>query len=374
MSRWYLHTITENTKIVPMSLLPDNLSTVESFLENDAFRTWLLERRPEDKAYWEEWLAQHPEKRDIYEQAVATFLVIQGQTGDLSAQEIRDKTDKIVNSLPDTFTIVKPMFRRQWGQWAAAAAIAGLLFWLQFKQPAANQPGTKSEQIGQHTSSDEWEIIKNAAAQSLVVLLPDNSSVLLSTDSQLRFHKQMNGTLREVFLEGEAFFEVSKNPFKPFVVYTTNLTTRVLGTTFQIRAYNQENTAFVRVKTGKVTVTPITSPDKPILLTPNQKLSVKARREQSVKQEGLLSTAPAEAIIDEPFSFEHTPVNDAFNQLQEQYHMPIQYDRELLKNCTFTGKLDDVPFREKIRLICLTIESTYEITNNRVIIHSRGCN
>ena len=54
--------------------------------------------------------------------------------------------------------------------------------------------------------------------------------------------------------------------------------------------------------------------------------------------------------------------------------MPIRYDHKLLENCTFTGQLNDVPFLEKIRLICLTIESTYEIVDNQVIIHSRGCN
>ncbi|WP_332369599.1 DUF4974 domain-containing protein [Spirosoma telluris] len=54
--------------------------------------------------------------------------------------------------------------------------------------------------------------------------------------------------------------------------------------------------------------------------------------------------------------------------------MSIHYDRHLLANCTFTGQLNDVPFLEKIRLICLTTESTFEITDNQLIIHSHGCN
>ncbi len=79
------------------------------------------------------------------------------------------------------------------------------------------------------------------------------------------------------------------------------------------------------------------------------------------------------AIIARQFAFNYTAVPEIFDQLEASYHMPIRYDRPLLSHCTFTGKLDGVPFLEKIQLICLAIESTYEVVDNQVVIQSRGC-
>ncbi|WP_420151749.1 FecR family protein [Spirosoma sp.] len=357
-----------------MAPLFENFSTVTDFLENDAFRTWVMERRPEDRVHWQHWLTQHPEKRDLYEQAVATFLVLQGKQLSISDQQVKTKTDEILNQLPEASTVVKPLFNWQWGRWAAAAAVVGLTIYWQLDKPFVRPLAASSNQQAQPLKNIGWKLVKNETAQPLVVLLPDNSSVLLSSGSQIRFHKENTQSLREVYLQGEGFFEVSKNPMKPFIVYTTNLTTKVLGTSFQIRAFAKEAVAFVKVKTGKVTVTPVGSPDKPVSLTLNQQLNLATKTDKIVKQESFASETSQSAIVNQQFTFEYTPVSDIFTQLESSYHMPIRYDRHLLGKCTFTGQLNDAPFLEKIRLICLTIESTFEVVDNQVVIHSRGCN
>lgn len=355
-----------------MSLPIEDLSSVADFLGNDAFRTWVTERRPEDQAQWQAWLALHPDKREVYEEAVATFLVIQGKTVDISAEEVSDKTAEILDQLPDTSGPIFP-FRRQWGQWLSAAAVVGLLVWWQLGKTVPQPVGATKNAKEQAVRAETWKLVKNTSSQSQVVILPDNSSVLLSSGSQLRFHKQMNAGLREVFLEGEGFFEVTKNPTRPFIVYTHNLTTKVLGTSFQIRSFDKETTAFVKVKTGKVTVSSVKSPDKPVLLTVNEELKVSTQSKPLVKQKSMLAEEPPFAPITQQYAFKYKPVAEIFDQLEAGYHMPIQYDRDLLGNCTFTGQLNDVPFLEKVRLICLTIESTYELVDNQVIIHSRRC-
>lgn len=352
----------------------NDLLTVEDFLENDAFRLWLTERRPEDRIFWQEWLAQHPERKETYEQAVVTFLTVQGQRTFISDQQVNEKTAEILSQLPGRVTTFKPVITWHWAKWAAAAAVAGTLFWWQSGKPVQNLLSLKNGRENQRSFDEGWQVVNNGTSQSMVVLLPDNSSVLLSKDSQLRYRKQPTDTVRRVFLQGEAFFEVSKDPRKPFVVYTTNLSTKVLGTSFQIRSFDKETTSFVRVKTGKVNVTPATAPGTTVSLSPNEKLSLAPRGRLVLKRERLSATEHTTAIIDEPFDYEYTPVTELFTQLEEQYHMPIRYNKELIRNCTFTGKLNDVPFLEKIRLVCLTIESTYELTDNQIIIQSTGCN
>lgn len=359
-----------------MSLLPNDLSTVDEFLENDAFRTWVLERRPEDQLVWQEWLARYPEKRETYEQAVATLLVLQGKTIELSDQQVKDKAEAIVENLPDIPTGIKPLASWYWGRWVAAAAVVSLIVWWQFRKPVSDSfqltIGNKLQK--QQLQSDNWTIVKNVTEQPMVVLLPDNSSVLLSAGSQLRFQKQANHALREVFLQGEGFFEVSKNPARPFIVYTPTLTTRVVGTSFEVHSFGKETTSFVRVKTGRVSVTPIASPKKSVMLTVNEQLSLDTRKEQVVTQKSELADEHSTDIIAQKFTFNYTPIPEIFDQLEASYHITFRYDRELLKNCTFTGQLNDVSFLEKIRLICLTIESTFEVVDNQVVIHSRGCN
>ncbi|GAB3960972.1 FecR family protein [Spirosoma harenae] len=356
-----------------MNGLPEDLSTVEDFLENDAFRTWLTNGLPEDQLYWKQWLTQHPEKRDLYEQAVATFLVLKGKQPLISDQQVKAKTEELVKQLPDAPTVVKPLINWQWGRWAAAAAVVGLLIYWQVDNPISRQTAVSDKQVEKPVQQADWKLTKNRTSQPLVVLLPDNSSVLLSPGSQLRFHKQNTHALREVFLDGEGFFEVTKNPAKPFIVYTSNLTTKVLGTSFQVRSFGKETVDFVKVKTGNVSVTTVESPTQPVVLKKNEQLRFETKTEKVVKQQLVPSRDKSPAIVDQQFTFEFTPVSDVLTQLEASYHMPIHYDRKLLTNCTFTGQLNDAPFLEKIRLICLTIESTFEVVNNQVVIYSHGC-
>ncbi|WP_080055534.1 FecR family protein [Spirosoma aerolatum] len=356
-----------------MDHLPDNLSTVEDFLDNDAFRAWVLERQPDDRVRWQTWLAQHPEKRELYEQAVITLLTLQGKTIELSDQQVQAKTAEIIDQMPNTFTVTRPLPGWHWGRWASAAAVIGLLIWFQLGRSSVNPLTKTSEPAKQPIADKEWKIVKNVTGQSLVVLLPDNSSVLLSTGSELRFRKQTSYALREVYLQGEGFFEVAKNPAKPFIVYTTNLTTKVLGTSFQVHSFDKETTAYVKVKTGKVTVTPTNSPDKPIFLTVNQELKLGSATKQLIKHDHFVSEEGATTIVSQQFTYNYTPIPAVFDQLEASYHMPIHYDRQLLRDCTFTGQLNDVPFLEKIRLICLATESTYEVVDNQILIHSSGC-
>lgn len=352
---------------------PDYLS-ITDFLEDEAFQIWMKERRSEDRLYWQEWLTLHPDKREMYEQAVAAFLAIEGNASDLTDRQVAEKTQRILDQLPD-HSPGKVKTLAWWGR-IAAAVVIGVAVWWQFNlsdfgqsspKPVTERPEEKRLQL------DSWETVKNSLKQPMLVLLPDNSSVLLSTGSSIRFRKQANEQLREVFLQGEGFFEVAKNPAKPFLVYTNNLTAKVLGTSFQVHSFDGEETVFVKVKAGKVAVTSVVSPNKSIYLTVNQQLSFEVKTNKVLKETSKETDESSPEIVNQHFAYDYTPVPEIFDQLESIYHMPIQYEREIMKSCTFTGKLNDVPFLEKIRLICLTTESTFEIVDNQVVIHSNGC-
>ncbi|ARK10590.1 FecR domain-containing protein [Fibrella sp. ES10-3-2-2] len=357
-----------------MDYVPDTFSTVEDFLESAAFRTWVRERRREDQVYWQQWLAQYPEKRELYEQAVSTLLAIQGTEQTLSDQQVRDKVALMLSEIPQPFSIQNTVSDWTWVRWAVAATLLVSLFFLkQLQQPIIDvfrQLGGKREQLADKAN---WKTVKNSTGQPLVILLPDNSSVLLSTGSQLRFHTTTKYPLREVFLKGEGFFEVAKDPTKPFIVYTADLTAKVVGTSFKIRAFEADSSTQVRVKTGKVTVASAQVPAKTILLTVNEELRLGSKKTELVKATRFSTKDDPSILIAQQFTFSYTPVSAILDKLEDCYFMPIQYDRDVLSQCTFTGELNDMPFLEKIRLICLTIESSFEIVDNQIIIHSKGC-
>jgi len=93
----------------------------------------------------------------------------------------------------------------------------------------------------------------NPRGQRSMILLSDSSVVYLGADSKLRYPERFSSESREIFLSGEAFFEVTKNPKRPFMVHTGNVQTKVLGTSFKIEAFNGRP-LMVQVATGKVRV------------------------------------------------------------------------------------------------------------------------
>lgn len=87
-----------------------------------------------------------------------------------------------------------------------------------------------------------------------LINLPDGTSVILKQGSSLRYAAKFNGHTREVHLSGEAYFEVKKDPSRPFLVYSNELVTKVLGTSFSVKAWKDDKKFKVTVTTGKVAV------------------------------------------------------------------------------------------------------------------------
>lgn len=106
------------------------------------------------------------------------------------------------------------------------------------------------------------------------VKLPDGTTVWLNAGSKLDYPKQFTGKQREVILEGEAFFTVVKDAQRPFTVRTKSFSIRVLGTTFNVRAYPQEDSAVTSLVTGEVEVVLDEKKNQVVRLKPNEKLSI----------------------------------------------------------------------------------------------------
>ena len=99
-----------------------------------------------------------------------------------------------------------------------------------------------------------FNVKKTLPGQKSIITLFDGTKVILNADSKLKYPSRFNDSLRQVFLEGEAYFEVKHNPQKPFVVHSGELSTKVLGTKFNVSAFPVDNNIKVSLVEGKVVV------------------------------------------------------------------------------------------------------------------------
>ena len=132
-------------------------------------------------------------------------------------------------------------FHRWIGIAASFVLIAGAAVWFAFHNTDANEP----------LMADMVEVTTTAGVYRSVIL-PDSSEVFLQPESKLAYSKTMDGKLREVSLEGEAFLHVTKNAAHPFVLHCNNLDVKVLGTSFNVSSYTDDRNAEVTLYSGSV--------------------------------------------------------------------------------------------------------------------------
>ena len=261
----------------------------------------------------------------------------------------------------------------------AAAIIIGLVIsgWLVFFNVAST--------ISYETSRKKKQLMESVNSTTIPqrINLEDGSYILLKPASRVAYAKHFGADKREVYLEGDAFFQVAKNATRPFYVYTNELVTKVLGTSFDVRAFPHDNTIQVMVHTGKVTVYKRKNEASEqelarvnaTIITPNQQVLFN-RQQASITRS--ITTQPQ--VINTPvyknntpFVFTDAPASEVLMALQKAYGINIIFDEELLRHCSFTGAFTNESFFERIDLLCKAIEATYEQTDGQVIITGSNC-
>ncbi len=358
--------------------------SANDFAMDDFFREWVLQPNTLANAFWEKWLKEHPEQAPTIALAKKIVWTLRNAQNEISDNEIVIAVAEIVAAANQKEAQKKPprrlnLFTKRAVAWAASVALCIGLSWIVYvrmrHQPSALYLQTVANVVPQ---SNVFEQV-NTSNQAMLITLEDGSSVLLQPHSRLSYPTTFDDTARKVVLSGEAFFEVAKNPARPFYVYANELVTKVLGTSFTVKAFEQDAQVEVIVKTGKVWVyTHKSQSQKEVLqatLLPQQQATL--LRTQLALQKSLTSTEVLQAlptIQTQQFEFKHTPLATVFRTLEETYHVEIEYNEEQMKACELTASLGDEPLYEKIRLICNVIEASYEIHNDTIVIQGKPCN
>ncbi|SFF27328.1 FecR family protein [Spirosoma endophyticum] len=363
-----------------------NHSELKDFLEDESFQLWLLGKStPEQAQEWEQFPLLYPDKATTFKKAQETLLAIQSDTFDLPSAKVRQNIQQIMQATePAPVRQLLPWYQSIGWKWAAAAVLLLGITWFSWQRNQRNvDPSTRIYQQLVAKAEIPLEEIINTSSRNHLVMLSDGSSVMLQPDSRISYPKQFNQhEKREVYLTGEAFFEVAKNPEKPFFVYANNLITKVLGTSFTVKATEKDQVNVI-VKTGKVSV--FTRFDKErvekqesrhligLVLTPNQRVQFDPAENRLLR-----SIVESPTLLDMPiqqatFEFSGTPISTVFASLERAYGVEIVFDAEVMKNCFLTASLDDEPLFEKLNMICQTLDAQYEQMDGKLLISSKGC-
>lgn len=223
------------------------------------------------------------------------------------------------------------------------------------------------------------------------IILPDGSVVTLNSGSDLKYSTSdfAEGS-RSVFLTGEGFFSVSKDSTRPFYVITPGIKVKVMGTSFNIKAYPDENIEEATVVTGEVEI--YASSDRnekgrPIVLKPNQK-AVFVKSENDIRPDDSISTGPVSkpvtlrAVNLQPLSkieqtvswkegkliFDNEPFRNLVTKLERWYNVKIEVKYQELNSARFTGKFDKETLEQVLNALVTIIPFKYSIKQNIITI------
>ena len=220
--------------------------------------------------------------------------------------------------------------------------------------------------------------VKAGAGQRMQLFLPDGSEVWLNGNTIIKYPDEFRGK-REVSLSGEAYFHVSRNEELPFIINSGKLYTRVLGTSFNVKAYQDDKNIEVTVESGKVEVGEvIEDADKTLspfaqLTANHQFLYTPASGEHS-----LMTDASAESAIAWKAGrliFRQTPITEAVKILKRRYPANIALLGDTTGMCTFTADFKKVTsLHDVLEILSMTNRIEYTIDGQSVEITVKDCN
>jgi ferric-dicitrate binding protein FerR (iron transport regulator) len=209
--------------------------------------------------------------------------------------------------------------------------------------------------------------------QKMKVELLDGSRVILNSNSSLEFPEQFTGNRREVYLEGEAYFEVAHDPAHPFIVHTRESNTTVLGTTFNIKLTAGHGTQVTLVE-GKVDVATLpdkSTPAQHITLLPNQQALVKNGNDTIEVREVDISLFVE--WKDNILRFENMRMDQVVAVLEDWYDVDIKLEDAALANCTINATYRKETLKNVLASLSYTLKVKYRQDGRKIVLQGSGC-
>ncbi|WP_158286602.1 FecR family protein [Chitinophaga sp. S165] len=237
-----------------------------------------------------------------------------------------------------------------------------------------------------YTSLHEPLVAKyTSKGEKSTFMMEDGTRVTLNADSKLEYAANFPEESREVYLTGEAFFDVHSDAQKPFIIHTNKMDIKVLGTAFNVKSYPNETSTEATLLKGAIEVTVADNPSEKIVLKPSQKLVVNNYDSTKKKSVSLKNVVPAlttltyfqqkDTVIMETSWLQNKLVfqDESFETLAKRmerwYNISIRFNKSGMKQLRFTGILEGETVAEAFSALHLTEDFSYRIEDSTIVIY-----
>lgn len=333
---------------------------LSDFLADEFFKEWVIAPDEESCHFWDKWIANHPEKRKTVLQARQIIASFQYQTkAELGDEDYTDMYEAVMNETSNSkgkyYSTVK---KNNWLINVAAillvlVGIAYLYYWLDY---------TTNSFFNTESKTVELITKESPAGAKTTLTLKDGTQVKLNTGSKLKYPSEFSDSVRLVYLEGEAFFDVQKNKI-PFIVIAGNMEAKVLGTSFNIQ--NNSNKNEIALVTGRLQVSDQCG--NRIMLTPSEMVTYEAGGEiLKSKFDIEKKTAWVKGIL----LFQDAEEEEIVEKLEQWYGVNIKVDEKFKFTGKFSGSFKNESLYNVLEGIATTSGFKFEIKDKLVFIKS----
>jgi ferric-dicitrate binding protein FerR (iron transport regulator) len=353
-----------------------NIGLLVSYLEGFA--------TDHEKETVDKWIHENPDNEKnfrIFKEAWSN----PHELASLSSEAINSDWDKIriqagkfrnIHSRAKTKMLFAPWLKR----------IAGILVFLAAIWTAyfLGNRNTHSVLSG-HSGYNKIVVPKGEKSQ---LILSDGTKIFVNAGSTLRFPDHFSAETRDVWLDGEAFFEVTKDKARPFLVHTSELDVKVHGTKFNLKAYDEENIIETTLVEGIVSLETrnlFNQTVESVFLEPNHKAIYLKKSTKivnnEIKREVEQPLEPKKIIISKPVEVEPAIswregklifIDETFDniavKLERRYGVNIEITNDEIKHVRYTGILKNVSIEQALKAIQLTTNIAYSIHENSIVI------
>jgi transmembrane sensor len=306
--------------------------TTNDFIADEYFLQWARFPDADSNAFWKDWITAHPEKKEIVHAALQFIHALRFQTQEPTPQQIGQSLLKNLSAIAvqetdstGSIRITPRISKRPWRYWpvAAATVLIVLIAWVYFnKMPVTMQLVTGDNEIK-------------------TIVLPDGSMLTLNANSSITYDTDLASALkREVWLKGEAFFEVKhieseKEQPRRFVVHSDALNVEVLGTSFNVK--NRESVTNVTLNTGAIRIDLKDAPGTPIFLQPGDFVQYSGKEKKVLRKK--VKTELYSVWKDSMIVLKKMPLKDVAQMIEDAYGYHIRITDTAIANNNISGSL-----------------------------------
>lgn len=344
---------------------------IADFAADRFFVSWVLSPDENSDRFWNQWCAAHPDKSKAIYEARLLVLLMNSRRLKMSDERKESMWESIQSqAFGEEQQQAEAISETRTSRWSGSfflkvAAVFLLIVMVGYYG-------------GTSFLSSGLTVVKNRKGEKSILYLPDGTKVWLNAESSISYPESFeNSPVREVALDGEAFFDVTENKAKPFIVKTSQLQVKVLGTSFNVRSYKDQSTVETTLVHGSVMIElndakPQAGNDQPILLKENeQAIYSTVSRTMSLHS---IKAETATAWRVGKLSFANKPFYEIEEELERWYGVEILLEDEESASCRFSTTIENEPINKILELFKATSGIAYEIDNKTIVIKGSLCN